>query len=117
MPIVRRALPILLACLVMAALAPAALAKKDGGCPNGGFDTLEVATAADYPAAISAYPSVQRALADGVYTAADLVAQFPSLDKNGNGVVCIKDIYTHTGGRSAGFFYFVSAVDDHAAAP
>ena len=107
------------ALLLIAALALPVVARTDGGCGNGEGWVLEPADAAYL---LATYPPLQRAIDDGIYSAADLADQVDARDKNDNGWVCVKDPYHHSTTRSGGanaqsqgFYYFVNAVDDNAA--
>jgi hypothetical protein len=115
----RRVTLSLAAALLVSALALPAAARVDGGCGSG--QGWELAPA-DAQALVDAYPSLQRAMDDGAYSFELLVAQVDARDKNDNGWVCVKDVYAWSTGRSgganagsAGFFYFINAVDDNAA--
>jgi len=115
----RRVLVPLTAALLLSLLALPAVARVDGGCPKGqGFDRMP----ADAQALVDAYPSLARAIEDGLDTFEHLVEQIEAGDKNGNGYVCIKDMYAHSleksGGANAqsqGFYYYVHGMDDNAA--
>ena len=115
----RRATLSLIAALLVAAIALPVVARVDGGCGSGPDWELQPADAATL---IALYPSLQRAIDDGIYTVDVLAGQLDARDKNDNGWVCVKDQYAHSttqsGGANAqsqGFFYFVNAVDDNAA--
>ncbi len=115
----RRVTLSLAAALLVSALALPAAARVDGGCGNGQGWTL---FAADAELLVAAYPPLQRALADEIYSFEDLVEQVAARDKNDNGWVCVKDVYAWSTGQSggansgsAGFFYFINAVDDNSA--
>lgn len=62
---------------------------EDDGCPVGfnlGALTVEERLA---------LPKVQEGIAAGVYTAEDIAAGTPFVDKNGNGLVCVQEIAAH----------------------
>ena len=109
--------------LAVSALALPVTARVDGGCSNGqGFHAFEVGVDADAAAFAAEYPTVALAIADGVYTLADLEGQLEGRDKNDNGWLCVKDVYDWSTGKSGGsnaqsqgFLYFVNAVDDNPA--
>ena len=119
----RRATLPLAAGLVISALALPVAARIDGGCGNGqGFHLFEVGVEADAESFAATYPTVGRAIDEGVYTLEDLAGQLEGRDKNDNGWVCVKDNYAWSTGQSGGanvqsqgFFYFVNAIDDNAA--
>ena len=109
--------------LASSAVGTAASARNDGGCPKGaGWERVEafdLQTETFLIDNITAYGSVERALADNIYTETELEAQFANSDRNtGNGFVCIKDVYefSNAPARSQGFYYYVSVVDDNAPA-
>lgn len=109
----------LAAALLVSTIALPVAARVDGGCGNGQGWTL---IPANVELLVATYPSLERALTDEIYTLEDLVAQLDARDKNGNGWVCTKDVYAWSTGKSgganagsAGFFYFINAVDDNAA--
>ena len=121
-----RFLPLLLALGLLLALAttPAA-ARHLGSCPDGGFDAVQLVDAEGNLiwSAVAEYPSLVRSIEDGLQTAEGLAAEIAGVDANGNGVVCIKDIWEHNGGHGAppepeqaaglgGFYYFVHGIDD-----
>ncbi len=115
----RRVTLSLVAVFLLSALALPVAARVDGGCGKGQGWTLFRADAA---LLVAEYPPLQRALADKIYTFEDLEAQVEARDKNDNGWVCVKDVYAFSTARSgganagsAGFYYFVNAVDDNAA--
>ena len=102
--------------VVSAALALPVAARVEGGCGNGqAWERFFVGLSPNAQAFADAYPSVQRALDDGVYSLADLTGQLDARDRNDNGWVCVKDVYEHANQTGNGFFYFVNAVDDNAA--
>lgn len=115
----RRVLVPLTAALLLSLLALPAVARVDGGCPKGqGFDRMP----ADAEILAEAYPSLERSIEDGFSSLEFLAEQVEAGDKNGNGYVCVKDMYAHSfeksGGANAqsqGFYYFVHGMDDNAA--
>lgn len=115
---------VLLSLLLVAAATPAA-ARHAGSCPDGGFDAVQLVDAEGNLiwSAVDEYPSLVRSIEDGLQTAEGLAAEVAAVDANGNGVVCIKDIWEHNGGHGAppepdqaaglgGFYYFVHGIDD-----
>ena len=115
----RRVTLSLAAALLVSALALPVAARVDGGCGRGQGWELAPADAATL---VALYPSLQRALADEIYNFEVLAEQVDARDKNDNGWVCVKDVYAWSTGQSgganagsAGFFYFINAVDDNAA--
>ncbi len=82
------------AALLVSALAFPVAARNDGGCANGqGWEAFFVGEPPNAQAFADAYPSVGRAIDDGIYTLSDLVGQLDGRDKNDNGWVCVKDAY------------------------
>jgi hypothetical protein len=115
----RRVTLSLSAALLLSALALPIAARVDGGCGNGQGWELQPA---DAELLVATYPSLQRAMDDGAYSFELLVEQVDARDKNDNGWVCVKDVYAWSTGQSgganagsAGFFYFINAVDDNPA--
>lgn len=105
--------------LMLAVTALPAAARAEGGCGNGKGWHLAPAE----PAVFADYPSIQRAIAEDVYSFADLVAQLEARDKNENGWLCVKDVYAWSvqqsdgaNSQSKGFYFYVNAVDDNPAA-
>lgn len=121
-----RFVPVLLlpSLLLVLAATPAA-ARHAGPCPDGGFDTIQFLDEEGHLiwSAVAEYPSLVRSIEDGLQTLDGLAAEVAGVDANGNGVVCIKDIWEHNGGHGAppepeqaaglgGFYYFVHGIDD-----
>jgi hypothetical protein len=52
-------------------------------------------------------PRIQAGLAAGAYTVEDLAAVFESIDKNGDGLICLKAVSNLSGnsGKNLAFFY------------
>ncbi|HEX2288615.1 MAG TPA: hypothetical protein VHH53_00075 [Pseudonocardiaceae bacterium] len=109
--------------LILAASALPVTARD--ACPNGGFQSAQLLNADGSlnMAVVDDYPSILRAFADQIYSPDVFAADVAALDKNGNGVLCIKDIWEHNGGHGGppepdqaqglgGFFYFVHGIDD-----
>ncbi len=116
--------PLALGLLLALAVVPAA-ARHGGACPDGGFDTIQMLDADGQLiwSAVAQYPSLVRGIEAGLTDAEGLEAEVSAADRNGNGVVCIKDIWEHNGGHGAppepehaaglgGFYYFVHGIDD-----
>ena len=61
-------------------------------------------------------PRIEAALAAGVVTESDLVAQFDAIDHNGDDLVCFKDVGALNGGVS-NWQFFYNAVDNNASVP
>ncbi len=109
--------------LLVSALALPVAARTDGGCPSGqGVEPFFVGTTADAQSFADTYPTVGRAIDDGIVSLGILAGTLEAVDKNDNGWVCVKDVYAwsteKSGGANAqnqGFFYYVNAVDDNAA--
>lgn len=93
--------------------APSAVAGGQAGygCPQG-FDlgglTLDQSLS---------LPRIQAGLAAGVYDEATLASIFTGVDKNGDGVVCFKDVGTLNGGAGPNWTYAYNIVDDNASVP
>ena len=106
------------ALLALTAVLPT-LGRVDGACPRGqGWDHFQVFLADGtfrMEAWLAEYPTNQRALDEGIYTAEDLEAGLRAADRNTNGWLCVKDINAFVGGPGQGFAYYVSTVDDNAA--
>lgn len=94
----------------LAAASPAAAGGNAGfGCPPGfdiGAVTLEQALA---------LPRVEAGIAAGAYDASAVIATFNSVDRNANGMICIKDIATLTH-EAGGSQYLYETNDDNASA-
>jgi hypothetical protein len=96
-----------------ATASPAAAGGNGGfGCPPG-FDIGAVTAAQGL-----ALPRIQAGIAAGAYTAAEAQAIFAGIDRNGDGVICVKDVATLTNDHAlgAGSQYAYNGVDDNAAA-
>jgi hypothetical protein len=63
-----------------------------------------------------ALPRIQAGLAAGVFDIAGLTASFNKVDKNADGIVCVKDVAALNGG-AAFWQYFYNIVDDNASVP
>jgi hypothetical protein len=124
-PTLRFAPGLVLLSLLLALAATPAAARHAGSCPDGSFDTAELLDAEGNLiwAAVAEYPSLVRSIEDGLQTPEGLAAEIAAVDANGNGIVCIKDIWEHNGGHGAppepeqaaglgGFYYFVHGIDD-----
>ncbi len=106
------------ASLLTVALAVPAVAGTGGACSKGvGWDRVQILDAEDTFLLdnVTAYGSVQRALDDSFYDETFLEDGFRASDRNGNGWVCIKDVYEHSNApsQSQGFYYYVSTTDDN----
>ena len=80
------------------------------GCPPG-FDVGGVTLAQDLN-----LPRHQAAVAAGVFTEDFLIAEFNGLDRNGDGVICAKDVGALNGGVVF-WQYAYNLVDDNASVP
>jgi hypothetical protein len=121
----RLALVVTTVSLVMAATALPVTARDS--CPNGGFDTAQLLNPDGTLnwSVVDDYPSILRAFDDEIYSPEVFAADVAALDKNGNGILCVKDIWEQNGGHGAppepeqaqglgGFYYFVHGIDDKA---
>ena|SRR5436305_5263232 len=61
-------------------------------------------------------PRNQAGLAAGAYDQSSLASKFNTLDHNGDGVICVKDVAT-LNGDAGPWQYFYNTVDDNASAP
>lgn len=121
-----RTAPLILALGLLLGLAASPVAARHAGaCPDGGFDTIQMLDAEGELiwSAVADYPSLVRSIEDGLTDADGLAAAVDAVDRNDNGIVCVKDIWEHNGGHGAppepeqaaglgGFYYFVHAIDD-----
>ncbi len=126
-PTLRLALVLAGLALVMAASAAPVAARHAGTCPDGGYQAVQFLDEEGNViwASVEMFPSLLRAFEDGIYTPEELAAGIAALDRNGNGILCAKDIWAHNGGRGAppepeqaqglgGFYYFIQGIDDRA---
>jgi hypothetical protein len=106
----------ILVTMVVAALAvllvpqSASAVKPRYGCPPS-FDlgalTIEQALQ---------LPNAQAAIADGIYTAADVAASWPGWDHNGDGRICFQSFPTNANPASL-LQYYYNVVDNNASVP
>jgi len=107
-----RARPILLLAVAAALLAaPGARAGGQAGfgCSQG-FD-VGAATLGQY----LSLPRNQAGLAAGAYSESSLVSKFNTVDSNGDGVICVKDV-AGLNGDAGPWPFFYNIVDDQASA-
>lgn len=124
-PKLRPALVIVTLGLLLALTASPTAARHDGPCPDGWFDTVQLLDQEGQLiwSAVDDYDSLVRSIVDGLTDEEALAAEIAALDRNGNGILCTKDIWEHNGGHGAppapeqaaglgGFYYFVHGIDD-----
>lgn len=93
--------------------APATAGGRGGfGCPPG-FDLGAVTAEQGL-----LLPRIQAGIAAGAYTAEQAAAVFSGIDRNGDGVICVKDVATLTNEKALGAEsqYLYNGVDDNASA-
>ena len=61
-------------------------------------------------------PNAQAAIADGVYTVADVTASWPGWDKNGDGLICFQSFPANANPASL-LQYYYNVVDNNASVP
>lgn len=61
-------------------------------------------------------PRNQAGLAAGAYNESSLVSKFNTTDRNGNGVICVKDVAA-LNGNAGPWQYFYNIADDNASVP